>query len=175
MPRKFIAYIATSADGYIARPDGDFSWLNRKPVKGHYGMAKFQRKVDTVILGRKTFDLGVQMGQAGYPGMQNYVFTRKPGEPPAPYIQFIREDAGTFARRLREERGKHVWLVGGSEVIGAFLDAGEVDEFIIHVLPVFIGDGIPLLAPRHRHVELKLLRARRFSDGVMRLHYRVIR
>ena len=175
MPRKIIVYIATSADGYIARPDGDFSWLDRKPVKGNYGMAKFYRKVDTVIMGRKTYEIGVKMGQAGYPEKHNYVFTRKPAANPASNIEFITEAPKSFARRLRRTRGKHIWLVGGGEVIAAFLDAGEVDEISIHVIPILIGEGIPLIQPRHRDIELKLLKARRYTDGVVRLHYRVLR
>jgi dihydrofolate reductase len=173
MPRKIIVYIATSADGYIARPDGDFSWLDRKPVKGDYGMTKFYRKVDTVIMGRKTYELGVKMGQAGYPKMQNYVFTRTPGKSPAANIEFVNDDVSTFAKRIRRTRGKHIWLVGGSEVIASFLDCQQVDEFIIHVIPLFIGEGIPLVQPKHRNVPLKLVKARRYSDGVVRLHYRV--
>jgi dihydrofolate reductase len=173
MPRKIIVYIATSADCYIARPDGDFSWLDRKPVKGDYGMGKFYRRVDTVIMGRKTYEIGVKMGQVGYPEKQNYVFTRKPEKSPAPYIEFVNEDVAAFAKRVRRQKGKHIWLVGGGELIGSFLDAGEVDEFIIHVIPLFIGEGIPLVRPRHRSVELKLVKARRYADGVVRLHYRV--
>ena len=175
MPRKIIVYIATSADGYIARPDGDFSWLNnRKSVKGDYGISKFYKKVDAAIMGRKTFELGVKMGQVGYPGLQNYVFTRKAQKNPAPNIEFVTEDVDAFVKRLRKTKGKNVWLVGGGEVIASFLDRGHVDEFIIHVMPLFIGEGIPLIQPKHRDVPLKLLKARRYSDGVVRLHYRVV-
>ncbi len=177
MPRKIIVYIATSADGYIARPDGDFSWLNRPSVKGDYGMTKFYRKVDTAIMGRKTYEIGVKMGQAGYPGIHNYVFS---GSAPkgdkaggAGNVEFVKEDVAAFAKRLRRAKGKHIWLVGGSEIIASFLDSGQVDEFIIHVIPLFIGAGIPLIQPRHRNVRLKLLKARKYSDGVVRLHYRV--
>ena len=173
MPRKIIVYIATSADGYIARRDGDFSWLNRPAVKGNYGMAKFYKKVDTVIMGRKTYELGVKMGQAGYPGMHNYVFSRKAGKTDASNIEFVNEDVSAFAKRVRRTRGKHIWLVGGSEVIASFLDHNQIDELIIHVIPLFIGEGIPLIQPRHRNVPLKLLKARRYSDGVVRLHYRI--
>jgi dihydrofolate reductase len=173
MPRKIIVYIATSADGYIARPDGDVSWLNRGPsVKGHYGMAKFYRKVDTVIMGRKTYDLGVKMGQSGYPGMKNYVFSRKPAKSDSPDVEFVNEDVGSFAQRLRGTRGKNIWLVGGSVIIGSFLDHDEIDEFIIHVTPVLIGEGIPLIQPTRRDVPLKLVRARHFRNGVVKLHYR---
>jgi dihydrofolate reductase len=64
-------------------------------------------------------------------------------------------------------------MMGGAGLIGSFLDAGELDEFIIHVIPTFIGEGIPLIAPRHRSVRLSLLSTHPYKDGVVRLHYRV--
>jgi dihydrofolate reductase len=175
MPRKIIVYIATSADGYIARPDGDFAWLNRPPVKGNYGMGKFYRKVDTVIMGRKTYEAGVKLGQKGYPGMRNYVFSGSPKKSDAPHVEYVNEEIDAFAKRLRRGKGKHIWLVGGSGIIAAFLDKQQIDEFIIHVIPIFIGAGIPLIQPGRRNVPLSLLKARRYSDGVVRLHYRVQR
>jgi dihydrofolate reductase len=105
--------------------------------------------------------------------MHNYVFSRKPGKAPAPNIEFVNEEIEAFAKRVKRGKGKNVWLVGGSEVIASFLDHGQIDEFIIHVMPLFIGEGIPLIQPRHRDVPLKLLKIRRYSDGVIRLHYRV--
>jgi len=173
MPRKIIVYVATSADGYIARPDGDVSWLDRKPVKGNYGMAKFYKKVDTVIMGRKTYEIGVKLGQDGYPGLKNYVFSRAPRRSESSHIEFVNEDVGSFAKRIRKVRGRNIWLVGGGEVVASFLDAQQIDEFSIHVIPVLIGEGIPLIQPKHRNVPLKLLKARSYSDGVVRLHYRV--
>ena len=68
---------------------------------------------------------------------------------------------------------KHIWLVGGSELVAAFLDSEQVDEFIIHVIPTMIGEGIPLVAPRHRNLPLKLLASKTFPDGVVGLHYAV--
>lgn len=173
MPRKIIVHIATSADGYIARPDGDVAWLDLPPVKGDYGMAKFYKKVDTVIMGRKTYEAGVKLGQKGYPGIRNYVFSGSAKKSDVPHVEFVNEAVDTFAKRIRRARGKHVWLVGGSEIIAAFLDQEQIDDFIIHVIPVFIGAGIPLIQPRHRNVALRLLKARRYTDGVVRLHYRV--
>jgi len=64
-------------------------------------------------------------------------------------------------------------MMGGAGIIGSFLDEGEIDEFIIHVIPTFIGEGIPLVQPRHRNVALTLKSVRRFTDGVARLHYAV--
>ena len=90
-------------------------------------------------------------------------------------VEFITEAIGPFARRLRERKGKNIWMMGGGEIIASFLDAGAIDEFIISVVPVFIGDGIPLIAHRHRDVRLNLRSVRRFPDGVVQLHYNVER
>jgi dihydrofolate reductase len=75
---------------------------------------------------------------------------------------------------MRSERGKNIWLVGGAELVAAFLDSGQVDEFVIHVIPKMIGEGIPLIAPRHRDLSLKLLASKQFPDGVVKLHYTVL-
>ncbi len=72
-------------------------------------------------------------------------------------MSIVTEDVTAFAGRLRSEKGKDIWLVGGAELVAAFLDSGQVDEFMIHVIPKMIGDGIPLVAPRHRDLRLKLL------------------
>lgn len=173
--RKIIVYIATSADGYIARPDGDVAWLDRPQPPGNYGMAAFYKSIDTVVMGRKTYSVGVKLGQSVYPGKKNYVFTRSRKRSRGSAVEFVNESVGEFARRLRATAGKHIWLVGGAEIIGAFLDEGQIDEFMIHVVPTFIGQGIPLIQPRHRSVELILHSSRAYSDGVVRLHYSVVR
>src|SRR5260370_11058501 len=169
---KFIAYVTVSADCFIARLDGDFSLLDRPRPKGSYGMAEFYRSIDTCVLGRKTYDLSVKFGKAdGYAGKKNYVFSRTLPKAASPKVTVIDEDVRVFAERLRLEKGKHVWLVGGGELVASFLDSGQVDEFIINVIPKMIGEGIPLVAPRHRDLRLKLLATKRFPDGVVRLHY----
>jgi dihydrofolate reductase len=90
-------------------------------------------------------------------------------------VKFVSEPVKTFARRLRTQPGKHIWMMGGGELIASFLDAGEIDEFDIRVIPVFIGKGIPLIAPRRRDVSLKLLSTRKYADGVVQLRYAVSR
>ncbi len=143
--RKIIVYIATSADGYIARPDGDVEWLNRRPRKVDYGMRTFYPTIDT------------------------------PPKQAALGVEFVSEPVKAFAQRLRGMPGKHIWMMGGGELIASFLDAGEIDEFDIHVIPTFIGKGIPLVAPRHRDVPLRLRLARKYPDGGVRLRYEVAR
>jgi len=180
--RKIIVELATSVDGYIARPDGDVEWLNRLPHKFDYGMTEFQSTVDTVLIGRKTYDWA--MDYARKTGMKesvfdrrflNYVFSRKPPQAVAPGAQFVSEPVKQFAQRLRAAPGKNIWMMGGGDLIASFLDAGEIDEFDIHVMPVLIGEGIPLIAPRHRDVPLRLRSAESYPDGVVRLRYEVAR
>lgn len=181
-PRKIIAYLATSADGYIARPNGDVEWLNRRPRNEDYGMKEFYRNIDTILLGRKTYDWALAYSRKH--GMKkemfdrrlaNYVFSRKPPKRAAPGVQFVSEPVKVFAKRLRATSGKHIWMMGGGELIASFLDAGEIDEFDIHVIPTFIGKGIPLVAPRHRDIELRLSAAKKYPDGVVRLQYQIPR
>jgi len=139
-------------------------------------MAAFFRSIDTILWGRKTYDLASRMDGKGAgfgPKVKNYVFTHHPSPSPPPDIEFINEPISAFAKRLRSTPGKDIWMMGGAGIIGSFLDEGEIDEFIIHVIPTFIGEGIPLVQPRHRNVALTLKSVRRFTDGVARLHYAV--
>ncbi len=180
--RKIVVYIATSADGYIARPDGDVEWLNRRPDTVDYGMGAFYPTIDTILWGRKTYDWVLDYHQKKSTKdaifdnkVANYVFSRKPPKTAAPGVEFVSEPVKAFAQRLRTTPGKHIWMMGGGELIASFLDAGEIDEFDIHVIPTLIGEGIPLVAPRHRDVPLNLRSARKYPDGVVRLRYDVAR
>lgn len=180
MSRNIIARIATSADGFIARRDGSVDFLNERPrPKGSYGMGEFYRSIDTILWGRRTYDVALEFQRQGVkgaafdPNVKNYVFSRNPPAAPPPGVEFVSEDVKPFARRLRAVPGKDIWMMGGGGLIASFLDAGEIDEFTIHVIPTFIGEGIPLIQPRHRLVPLELRSVRRFPDGVVQLRYRV--
>jgi dihydrofolate reductase len=186
--RKIIVYIATSADGYIARHDGNVDWLNRPGPPNDYGMDAFYKSIDTVIWGRKTYEPILQKfasrktrstsskkpkAKKSRSRISNYIFSRQPPKVFPPGAEFVTEPIKTFARRLRSEPGKDIWMMGGAGIIGSFLDEGEIDEFIIHVMPIMIGEGIPLVEPRHRSIEMELLSTKSWPDGVVRLHYAV--
>ena len=161
----------------MARPDGNLGWLTQRPApKDFYGLPEFERSTDAKILGRKTFDRSLQMGARFRGDVVHYVFSRRPppGSVPAG-VNFVTESIGAFAERLRTQAGKSIWMMGGGGIIGSFLDEAAIDEFIITVVPTFIGEGIPLLAPRRREVALRLLGVRQFPDGVVQLHYEVER
>jgi dihydrofolate reductase len=174
--RKIIVRIATSADGFIARSDGSFDWLDRPSPKGNYGMDEFYKSVDTVLWGRKTCDQALEFQKRGVAEaafdttMKNYVFTRGAVQSAAPALEYVKEPIKAFATRLREAEGKDIWMMGGGGIIGSFLDEGEIDEFMISVIPVFIGEGIPLLGPGRRTIPLRLISSTKFDDGVVSLH-----
>jgi dihydrofolate reductase len=175
--RRIIVNIATSADGYVARRDGSLDWLTERSVpRGFYGLPEFERSTDAKILGRKTFERSLQMGARFGASAVHYVLSRRPPPPTVPAgVQFITEPIGTFVERLRAQPGKNIWMMGGGEIIGSFLDEDAIDEFIITVVPTFIGEGIPLFPPRHREVALGLLGVRQFPDGVVQTHYELRR
>ena len=177
--RKIIVYIATSADGFIARLDGGVGWLNRPRTAGDYGMGAFFKTIDTILWGAKTYGVGQEINAGDLssygPKIKNYVFTHHPPKSAPAGVEFVNEPIKEFSSRLRAAPGKDIWMMGGGGIIASFLDAGEIDEFIIHIIPTFIGEGIPLISPKRRDVNLKLLSVRDYPDGVVRLHYAVER
>jgi len=173
--RRVIVRIATSADGYIARADGDLAWLTSHPAPpGFYGMDAFMRSVDTKLLGRKTYEASRLLG-AKFADTDRYiVFSRHAAPADAPSgVEFARRPIDAVVGELRAQPGKDIWLMGGGELVASFLDAKAIDEFVITVMPVFIGDGIPLIARRHRQLALHLRSVERFANGAVQLHYRV--
>jgi len=173
--RSVIVHIAASADGFIARPDGDLGWLTSRPAPaGFYGMAAFTKTIDTKILGRKTYEASLRLGARFDSKNKTIVFSRQAPPPDVPPgVEFVNGAIGSFVSSLREQPGKHIWLMGGGDLIASFLDEQAIDEFVISVVPVFIGDGIPLIARRHRHVPLELHSTEHFEDGLVQLHYRL--
>lgn len=101
------------------------------------------------------------------------MFSRNPPREPAAEVEFVKEAVGEFAKRLRGQPGTNIWMMGGGGIIASFRDAGEIDEFRIHVIPIFIGEGIPLVQPRHRSIPLKLLSTKAYPDGAVDLNYAV--
>ena len=116
--RKIIVYIATSADGFIARRDGSVDWLNRPRTVGDYGMGAFFKTIDTILWGRKTYAVGLKFakegGGLGYgPEVKNYVFSHRPPKKQAPDVEFVSEPISEFAKR------RHDAFAGDSHVIHA--------------------------------------------------------
>lgn len=179
--RKIIVHVAVSADGFIARPDGDIEWLNRIPDVSDYGMTAFFASLDTILWGRKTYDLALRFQKRGVvpqafdPKLKHYVFSRRPPERHPAEVEFVRSGIRKFVTKLRTSSEKNVWVMGGAGLIGSLLDVGAIDEFDMHVMPVLIGKGIPLAMPKRRDVRLELAGSESYANGVVRLHYEVAR
>jgi dihydrofolate reductase len=168
-------HIGASADGFIARPDGDLGWLTSRPAPaGFYGMSAFTETIDTKILGRKTYEASLRLGAQFDSKNRTIVFSRQAPPPHIPQgVDFVNGAIGPFVNRLREQPGKNIWLMGGGDLIASFLDEQAIDEFVISVVPVFIGGWHSPDRARHRHVELELHSTERFEDGLVQLHYRL--
>ena len=158
-----------------AQKPKDLDWLTSRPApEGFYGMNAFVKTIDTKVLGRKTYEASRRMG-ARFDSKSRYiVFSRHAPPADAPSgVEFVSGAIGPFVSRLREQPGKDIWLMGGGDLIASFLDEHAIDEFVISVAPVLIGDGIPLIARRHSQVPLELQSTERFEDGLVQLRYRV--
>ena len=171
--RRVIVHIAASADGYIARADGNLDWLTSRPApEGFYGMNAFMKTVDVSLMGRKTFEEGLRLGAQFGPNNRAIVFSRQPAPPELPDgVQWVNGPVRPFVEELRQQKGKNIWMMGGGELIAAFLEDGLIDEFVISVVPVFIGEGIPLIARHNMEVQMTLMSVERFDDGLVQLHY----
>lgn len=173
--RRIVLFIATSADGFIARRDGSIDWL---PEDGRdYGYRAFIRTVDAVLMGRKTYEQTLTFDAFPYPDKACYVFSRKgtrleqDRRKPAS-VRIVRSDPVVFARRLRRRKGGVIWLVGGAGLIRPFQEAGLIDEYVISICPVVLGSGIPLFLETRSEAPLRLTRRRVFSTGVVQITYR---
>jgi dihydrofolate reductase len=167
--RRVQLFIATSLDGYIARPDGDIGWLF---MDADYGYTRFYAGVDTVILGRKTYDLCRTFHQWPYLGKEAIVLSRLLAGKRTDHARFVDVQPTDLVHQLRQLPGKHLWLVGGGEVTRDFLSADLIDDFILTVHPVVLGGGIPLFLPQERPTWLKLANCQTFPSGLVQIHYR---
>ena len=174
-PRKVIVNIATSADGFIAGPGGDMEWLISRPKPdGFYGLSDFTNSIDTKLIGRKTYEESLRLGAKFNPRNRYVIFSRQaPAAPPPTGVEFASGGIRSYIKDLRTRPGKDIWLMGGGDLIASCLDEQVIDEFVVSVMPVFIGDGVPLIARRHRHTPLQLLSTQGYDDGVVQLRYRV--
>ena len=125
--------------------------------------------------GAERREAGQKLGGAIVEGKRNIVLSRTLPSYGCPGATVENVEPAAFAEKLRSNRGRNVWLMGGADVFSTFLQAGALDELIIHVVPVLIGTGISLVGPNARQTELKLRSTRRFADGVVRLHYEIVR
>jgi len=165
--------VAMSLDGYIAGPNGEIDWIVRDPT---VDFAAVYAGFDTVLLGRRTYELTQQPGAPPWPpGWRVFVFSRtlKASEHPAAHV--VSTDPTSTVSRLRAEPGRDIWLFGGGSLCASLLAADLVDQIEVAVMPVLLGGGVPLVATRARRSRLVLTRSDRSPSGIVNLQYDVRR
>jgi dihydrofolate reductase len=176
--RKVIYSVGASLDGYIADPQGGVDWLDRATSKAKgedFGMTAFFKSLDTVLMGRRTYEIAVKMGMAkGHPGMKNYIFSRTLPAGERDGVQFVSTDPADFVAQLKTQPGKNIWLIGGGELAREFLRRNALDVITLGIVPRMIGGGIPTFPPGFDETELELTELKEYKGGVVGLTYRVV-
>ncbi len=169
-------YIACSLDGFIAREDGSIDWLTEyeNNPETDYGYSEFYTSIGTVLMGRKTYEQVLGFGEWPYGERKAYVFTRQK-EPlrREKNVEFVSGDIVEFVRQLREDTDQDIWLVGGSQLVKAFLKENLVRDLIIFVVPIILGGGIPLFDHIGKEIRLRSGRVERYDNELVRLEYKV--
>ena len=165
-------FIAVSLDGYIARPDGGIDWLHRVDMPGEdYGYKAFFDSVDVVLLGRKSYDVVLGFPEWYYGDKRCVVLTHRPAES-RHGEEFYAGDVTTLVRQLGESGVRRIYVDGGV-VIQQFLKERLIDDLTISVIPVLLGEGIPLFVGGAPEQRLILEGSQSWSSGLTQLRYRV--
>ena len=178
--RKVKLYIASSLDSYIASDNGSIEWLFSD---ADYGYTKFYDSIDTILVGRKTYDQSLTFEEYPYKGKKVYVFTRnaeiekKKKKKKIHDVEYIDDDIPNFVRRLVQQPvgNNDIWLLGGGEIVSILLNAGLIDEIILSIHPIILGKGIPLFNNIKKQVKLQLQEFIAFESGLVQLCYCVLK
>ena len=178
MSIKASVFIATSLDGFIARANGDLDWLigaQGPSTEQDYGYQEFMNTVDTIVLGRKTFELVLTFDTWPYGGKKVVVLSSRPSTVPSHLVddvEWLSLSPQRLVERLAAQGATHLYVDGGKTIQG-FLNAGLIDELTITRVPVLIGTGVPLFGPLNHDVRLTHTATRQFENGFVQSKYRV--
>lgn len=170
--RKLILFIAVSLDGFIARADGDIDWLSIVESPGEdYGYSNFIQAVDTVIMGRKSYEKVLSFGiEFPHAGRKCYVLTRTE-RPADSNAEFYSGDIGSLVKSLKQSEGRNIFVDGGAEVVSELMKRDLIDEYIISIIPIFLGRGISLYKGDGSEMRLQLRSSKQFKSGLVQLSY----
>ncbi len=172
--RKTVLYLAVSIDGYLARTNGSVDWLfGQDPqMQSDKSYESFIKGVDTVVMGWNTYRQVVtelSPNEWPYQGLAAYVITHR-DIPAQQRIFFTGENPGTLIRRIRQQKGKDIWICGGAQIVRQLIQEDLVDKFCLSIIPVILGNGIPLFEKMERDIRLRLVRTK-VDNGIVELLY----
>lgn len=172
--RKLILYISMSVDGFIATKDDDLSWLSVVEEEGEdYGYKKFNDTVDTYIVGRKTYDTILKLTGGIFPQSEKhkcFVLTREERV----YengVTFYNGDIEKLISELKNEVGENIYCDGGGQIVKFLMDKNLIDEYIISVIPIILGDGKRLFIGESPMINLKAVSSKQYESGLIQIHY----
>lgn len=173
---KISLYIACSLDGYIAKPDGDIEWLSMvEDAAEDYGYNDYYASIDATVMGGNTYEDILGFGDWPYKDKSSYVMTRRklPNNPQ--HTTLFNGDVKQMHQMLIDQQHQHVWLVGGGKLITHFFQADLIDSYIISIIPILLGQGIPLFRTNNHSSKLKLTHTQAYASGLVQLHYLPLR
>lgn len=169
---QFVLYIATSLDGYIARENGEIDWLpSPESAEDSGSYDRFYESIDALVMGSTTYEQVLGFGDWVYAGKPAYVLTHRPLSADRPDIHLIQTDLEALVEVLENRGHRRVWIVGGGKLAAAFMERNWIDEYIITLIPIVLGSGIPLYQST-AELSLNLVTARPNAAGMVELHYR---
>jgi len=169
---KIIYYVATSLDGYIATPDGGVAWLSSfENSEEDYGYKEFYGSVDALIFGSKTYEKTLTLGEWPYPNKPCWVFSKRSIQINQPEVNLISQGLSDFLKEILKRKLRRVWLVGGGKLAASFKAEGLITEYIISIIPVLLGGGVPLFGSPGPMEKLERVEYKSYPNGVVQLRY----
>jgi dihydrofolate reductase len=168
--RRVRYVVASSVDGYIAGPKGEFDWIIRDP---EIDFGALFAQFDTLLMGRKTYELVARSDHPAMPGARTFVFSRTLRQDDCAGVTVVADRVKETIASLRADAGKDIWLFGGGSLAASLLDAGLVDTVEVAIIPVVLGEGLPLVSPPATRTTLRLTGHRIYPTGIVSLEYAV--
>ena len=167
--RKVVLGLAISLDGFIEGPNGEYDWCF---TDQDYGMSEFFKRIDAVFVGRKTYELTLAMNNSspGFPKLKEYVFSNTLDKVKGDRT-LLNGDIKKEVEKIKNNKGKDIWLFGGAGLTSSFINLGLIDEITLAVHPIILGSGKPLFNDIKERTLLRLVESKTYSTGLVSLIY----
>ena len=170
--RKIILGLAVSLDGFIEGPNGEYDWCF---TDQDYGMTEFYKRIDSMFIGRRSYELLLTLGDdamPGFPKLNEYVFSTTLKEV-KPGATLIHGNTKEIVEKIKNEPGKDIWLFGGASLTTSFLNLNLIDEISLAIHPIILGSGKPLFSDIKNRIPLNLIDTKTYSSGLVSVSYRL--